>query len=444
MNIHFIAIGGAIMHNLAICLKLKGHNVKGSDDIIFDPAKSNLEEQNLLPEEIGFFESNINADIEAVILGMHAKKDNVELLKAIELGIPIYSFPEFIFEQSKDKTRVVIAGSHGKTSTTAMVMHVLRLMEKEFDYLVGASLEGFERSVALTDAPIILLEGDEYLSSPIEPKSKFHFYKPHITMITGIAWDHVNVFPTLESYHATFEEYVANLDEKAKLFYFEEDEVLRAMCETAPCENRSYGTPSYSITEGKTYVDFREEKFALDIFGKHNLQNMEGARLVCEALGIATRSFYQSMQSFGGAARRLQRITTRSGSTAFTDFAHSPSKLEATLKAVCEQFEGRNIVAVMELHTFSSTDPSFLKEFKNTMNPADKAIIYMSEKAFEIKGKQAISDKVVRDNFNNTAIEIARNPSELLELLEPEKADNPVFLLMTSGNYDGIDWKIKL
>lgn len=442
MNIHFIAIGGAIMHNLAICLKKSGHNISGSDDIIFDPSKSKLASYNLLPSKFGFFEENINENIDAVILGMHAKKDNVELLKAQALGLKVYSFPEFIYEQSKDKKRVVIAGSHGKTTTTAMIMHVLKELDMKFDYMVGSSLAGFEDSVALTDAPLIILEGDEYLSSPIEMRSKFHYYKADVSLITGIAWDHINVFPTLDLYHSTFEEFIVNHKKEANLYWFKDDKVLEDLCKKATCTNESYETPAFRIENGISILSFEGKEYPLEIFGTHNLQNLEGARKVCLSLGIDSHTFLQAISSFAGTARRLEKIKTKDKNIiAFKDFAHSPSKLMATVKAVSNQFEEKKLLACMELHTFSSTNPKFLKEFKDSMNPADIAIIYMSEKAFEIKGKAAIDDKTIHENFNNDNILIFRKPESLLAFLAAQNLKEYALLLMTSGNFDGINWE---
>lgn len=440
MNIHFIAIGGAIMHNLAICLQELGHKVTGSDDIIFDPSKSNLEAFDLLPKKIGFFKENIASDIDVVILGMHAKKDNIELKTALEKGIKVSSFPEFIYEQSKDKKRVVIAGSHGKTTTTAMVMHVLQDHNLKFDYLVGASLAGFERGVALTDAPIIILEGDEYLSSPIEMRSKFHFYHADIAMITGIAWDHINVFPTLPLYHNTFKEFIENLNPNSSLSYFEGDEVLKNLVQGAKCKVKKYNTPKYTIENGITILEFEGEQFHLRIFGEHNLQNLEGAKNVCFDLGISHKDFYNSISTFSGAARRLEKIQNDKGIVAFKDFAHSPSKLEATVKAVSEQYSNKKLIACMELHTFSSTNPEFLVEFEGSMDPANIAIIYMSEKAFEIKGKSYISDEVIHSNFKNESILIFRKPTELKEFILQQNLQEHVLLLMSSGSFDGLDW----
>jgi UDP-N-acetylmuramate: L-alanyl-gamma-D-glutamyl-meso-diaminopimelate ligase len=441
MKIHFIAVGGAIMHNLAICLQNLGHEVSGSDDIIFDPAKSNLEKAGILPKEIGFFEENIHSNIDAIILGMHAKKDNVELKKAQELGITVYSFPEFIYKESINKTRIVVGGSHGKTTTTAMIMHVMKQLNYHFDYLVGSSLQGFPLSVQLTDAPYIVLEGDEYLSSPIELTSKFHYYHPQIAILTGIAWDHVNVFPTWESYVKTFDDFLGNLAADSKAILFQKDVTLQQIALNKNCDILWYETPSYVIEDEKTFYVLDGQKYPLAIFGKHNLENMTAAMLACEAIGIQAHDFLKAMGSFQGTARRLEKIALNNDVIAFKDFAHSPSKLTATLQSVKEQFATKKIIACMELHTFSSTDPQFLDEYKGSMLSADLAIIYMSDKAFEIKGKAAISNETIVNAFQQENVIIARKPAALLAILTNEWSEDAVYLLMSSGNFDGVDWK---
>lgn len=440
MNLHFIAIGGAIMHNLAICLKNMGHTVSGSDDIIFDPAKSNLERVGLLPLKIGFDENHISNQLDAIILGMHAKPNNIELLKAQSLGIPIYSFPAFIYEQAKNKKRIVVAGSHGKTTTTAMIMHVMQHENFDFDYLVGSSLAGFDLSVKISDAPFIILEGDEYLSSPIEMTSKFHHYHPDIAIITGVAWDHVNVFPTWESYVQTFDDFLKNMDTSAKAILFVQDATLQKIATNAQCEVTFYDTPSYLIENEQTKLIYNEVSYPLSIFGKHNLENLEAARLACEFIGIKSPDFYRAIASFKGTAKRLEAIENKHEIIAFRDFAHSPSKLSATLNSVREQFAKKQVIAVMELHTFSSTDKAFLEEYKNCMQSANLAIIYMSAKAFEMKQKEAISNQAIHEAFNQETIEVARTPEELLALLNLHFSKEAVFLLMSSGNFDGIQW----
>jgi UDP-N-acetylmuramate: L-alanyl-gamma-D-glutamyl-meso-diaminopimelate ligase len=440
MNVHFIAIGGAIMHNLAICLQNMGHSVSGSDDNIFDPAKSNLEKVGLMPAKIGFDVAYISKDIDAIILGMHAKQDNVELKKAQDLGIRIYSFPEFIYEQSKTKIRIVVGGSHGKTTTTAMIMHVMRTMNFDFDYLVGSSLAGFDLSVKLSNAPYIVLEGDEYLSSPIEMTSKFHYYKPNIAIITGIAWDHVNVFPTWESYIETFNTFLKNLSSDAQAILFEQDKTLQEIAKNASCQVQFYNTPDYKIKDEKTFIIWEGLQYPLAFFGKHNIENLESARIACEAIGIKGEDFFEAIASFTGTAKRLEVISNKNKIVAFRDFAHSPSKLEATLNSVKEQYEHKKLIACMELHTFSSTNKDFLSEYQGSMQQGDLAIIYMSAKAFELKGKDAISDETIHETFEQENIHVCRNPKELLALLNMNYSKDAVFLFMSSGSFDGIDW----
>jgi UDP-N-acetylmuramate: L-alanyl-gamma-D-glutamyl-meso-diaminopimelate ligase len=440
MNLHFIAIGGAIMHNLAICLKNMGHKVTGSDDVIFDPAKGNLEKEGLLPEKIGFDTAHISNDIDAIILGMHAKPDNVELKKAQDLGIKIYSFPEFIYEQAKNKERIVVAGSHGKTTTTAMIMHVMRELNFDFDYLVGSSLAGFDLSVKISDAPYMVLEGDEYLSSPIEMTSKFHYYHPDVAIITGVAWDHVNVFPTWEGYVKTFDDFLKNMNPSARAILFKQDVTLQKIAKHAPCKVTFYDTPSYRIENEQTKLIVGNSSYPLSIFGKHNLENLEAARLACEAIGIESGDFYPAISSFKGTAKRLEPIKNNQQIIAFRDFAHSPSKLDATLKSVREQFAQKKLIACMELHTFSSTDKAFLDEYKDCLLNADLSIIYMSAKAFEIKRKEPIADESIHHAFQQDTIQIARTPDELLKLLNENFSKEAVYLLMSSGNFDGINW----
>lgn len=441
MNIHFIAIGGAIMHNLAICLQEMGHTITGSDDVIFDPAKSNLLKAQLLPSVNGFFAKNVHQKLDAVILGMHAKKDNVELRRAQAMGIRIYSFPEFIFEQSKNKQRVVVGGSHGKTTTTAMIMHVLRQLGRNFDYLVGSSLEGFDLSVQLSDAPLIILEGDEYLSSPIELTSKFHYYDPNIAIITGVAWDHVNVFPTWESYVKTFDDFLRNLSSSSNAILFEKDPTLKEIAKNASCKVQFYGTPNYEIIDNKTWIVSKGKRHAISIFGKHNIENMESARLACELLNISTEEFYGAIASFSGTAKRLEAIQNKQNIIAYRDFAHSPSKLKATLESVKEQYPNRKLVACMELHTFSSTDKKFLEEYKGSMDQADQAIIYMSSHAFEIKGRANISNDAIHRAFGNKDIEVSRTREDLQQFLDATFDKNKVYLFMSSGNFDGMAWE---
>ncbi len=443
MRIHLIACGGAVMHNMTIALHLKGYKITGSDDAIYEPAKSRLAKYGLLPEAMGWDSSRISVELDAVILGMHAKKDNPELLHAQALGLKIYSFPEFIYENCKDKVRVVIGGSHGKTTTTAMIMHVLHLLQRKFDYMVGSQVQGFETMVQLSEeAPIIILEGDEYLSSPIDMRPKFHLYKPHIAMITGIAWDHINVFPTFENYVEQFEIFVKSMAPLTKLFYYENDVNLKIIAENNTqilCE--SYNTPSYTIDdENTTHVLSGAKTYPLQIFGEHNLQNMEGARKVCECLEISADAFYTAMQSFTGAAKRLELLHSAEKLMVYRDFAHSPSKLTGTVKAVKQQFKNKKLIAVFELHTFSSLDHNFLPQYLNCMNDADIALVYFDEETLKQKNK-TLTIEQVKDGFGGN-VKVFSKASLLEEEIYRLTKENPaVLLLMSSGTFGGIKWE---
>lgn len=427
------------MHNLAICMKDLGYQVSGSDDVIFDPSKSNLEAAGLLPPKIGFDADYIHKDLDMVILGMHAKKDNPELLKAKELNIPVVSFPEFIYEHAKDKKRIVIGGSHGKTSTTAMIMHVFQKQGIEFDYLVGSSLKGFPLSVKLSKAPIIVIEGDEYLSSPIDRRSKFLHYHPDVAVITGIAWDHVNVFPTFETYVNTFKQFIEQLKTTSHLIAYQHDEVLKELLQFNKGKTSLYEVLPHQIVDEQTSILEKNKVYPLQIFGKHNLENLAAAMHVCADFGISNHQFLESLADFTGTARRLEAIDNNKNWPVFKDFAHSPSKLKATISSVKEQFSTKRLIACMELHTFSSTDSQFLREYKDSMESADIAVIYMSSHAFSIKNKEMIDDETIRTQFNREDINIIREPEALGHFLEQNLNDDVVLLMMTSGNFDGFD-----
>ena len=434
MNIHLIAIGGSAMHNLAIALKKKNYNVTGSDDAIFEPSKSRLKKYNLLPKENGWFEDKITDQIDAIILGMHARIDNPELVKAQKLKIPIYSYPEYVYKQSKNKKRIVIGGSHGKTSITAMILHVLKNQNIDCDYLVGAQLDGFDTMVKLSDAPLIVLEGDEYLSSPIDKRPKFHLYKPHIAVISGIAWDHINVFPTFENYVNQFRIFKNTVSEQ--LIYCNEDEELnKLMLEKTKCETIEYGTPAHKIINGVTSIDNCD----LKIFGRHNLQNLNAAMLVCMQLGMNKKSFLNDMKSFKGASNRLELIHNEKDFSIYKDFAHSPSKLKATTLALKKQFPNRQLVACMELHTFSSLNKSFLKEYKNSMDIADIAIIYYNNETIKQKKLIEISEIEIQNAFQRDDIIVFTNSNNLEKYLKTASTKNQNILLMSSGNFNNID-----
>jgi len=448
MNIHFIAIGGSAMHNLALALFQKGYVITGSDDAIFEPSKSRLEVKGLLPEKFGWFPEKITTNIDAVILGMHAKPDNAELLKAQELGLKIYSYPEFLYEQSKDKTRIVIGGSHGKTTITSMILHVLSYHNIDVDYMVGAQLEGFDTMVHLTtENEFIVLEGDEYLSSPIDMRPKFHLYKPNIALISGIAWDHINVFPTFKNYVEQFSIFANSLINGGIMVYNEEDEIVKKVVEQAeaPIKKYPYKTPIHKIVNGTTFIDTPEGELPLEIFGKHNLQNMAGAKWICQHMGVDEADFYEAILSFKGASKRLEKIVENESSVVFKDFAHSPSKVEATTNAVKNQYNKREVIACLELHTYSSLNADFLKEYKGALDSADKAVVFYSPHALKIKGMEKISKKQISDAFEREDLIVYTNPTEFKEYLFNQNIENTALLLMSSGNYGGLDFdEIKL
>lgn len=440
MRVHFIAIGGAAMHNLAIALKQNGNQVSGSDDQIFDPSKGRLEKHGLLPKKMGWYPEQITTELDAIILGMHARPENPELLRAQEIGVKVYSYPEFIFEQAKEKTRVVIAGSHGKTTITSMILHVLKNLNKDFDYLVGAQIEGFETMVKLSSAPIIVLEGDEYLSSPIDRRPKFHLYHPQIALISGIAWDHINVFPTWENYLDQFQIFIGQLKD-GELVFCENDIHLNELVLKAQPELKktAYTTPDYSITDGVTSVSIDGTEYQLHIFGEHNLQNMNGALNVCLKIGISTAQFMEAIVDFTGAARRLEEITRNDLTVVYKDFAHSPSKLEATTKAVKAQWSERQLVACMELHTFSSLTKEFLAEYDKTMHAADIPVVFYQEETIAHKRLDPISVEEVKQAFGREDLIVFTNTDELKLFLSQMNLKSKNLLMMSSGNFGGMD-----
>ncbi len=443
MRVHFIAIGGAAMHNLAIALHLKGYQVTGSDDAIYEPSKTRLANHQLLPKEEGWYPDMITNGIDAIILGMHARIDNPELIKAQELGIPIYSYPAYIYEQSINKKRIVVGGSHGKTTITSMILHVLKFYNLSFDYLVGAQIEGFDNMVKISDAPIIVIEGDEYLASPIDRRPKFHLYKAHVGIISGVAWDHINVFPTFENYKEQFSLFIDTIEDNGQLIFCQEDEVLTDLVEKHQFKKTlgliPYKTPNFEIKNGLTYILASTGNVELNVFGRHNLMNLTAAKLACKEIGIAEDDFYTAIKSFKGAAKRLEVLSKTKNSVIFKDFAHSPSKLKATIVAVKEQFPNRKLIACIELHTFSSLNPDFLQEYKDTMNGADFALVLMEEKSFIIKKIKPFSQDVVKQSFNNDCLEFFNSSEKLKNYIESIFQDDCNLLLMSSGNFGGID-----
>ena len=444
MRVHFIAIGGSAMHNLAIALHKTGHVISGSDDEIFEPSKSHLAGYNLLPETQGWDASRISSSIDTVILGMHAKADNPELLKAKELGLKIFSYPEYLYEHSKNKKRIVIGGSHGKTTITAMILHVLQYANIDCDYMVGAQLDGFDVMVRLTEeAPVMVIEGDEYLTSPIDLRPKFHLYKPDIALLSGIAWDHINVFPTFEQYVDQFVIFIKQISSRGSLIYCSEDDELRHICPGARSDIAitPYNTPLHEIRNGVTYILLGSDAFPLQIFGRHNLLNLNGARLVCNQVGISDLTFYEAIQSFKGASKRLELIAKNDDRVVYKDFAHAPSKVKATLQAVKEQFPDRKVIACLELHTYSSLNKEFLNHYRGAMDPADKAIVYFSPHALQLKRLPEITTEQVSEGFMKPGLEVYTNSTVMVERLLQEKYPGSVLLMMSSGNYDGVDMK---
>lgn len=439
MQVHFIAIGGAAMHNLALALHENGDVVTGSDDAIYNPSKSRLESAGILPEQMGWYPEKIHPSLDAVILGMHAREDNPELLRAQELGLNIYSYPEYLYEQSKNKIRVVIGGSHGKTTITSMVLHVLNEQNIDCDYMVGAQLEGFKTMVKLSDAPVIILEGDEYLSSPIDRRPKFHLYRPHIALLSGIAWDHINVFPTFSNYLKQFELFIDQIQDGGYLTYCSEDETLNVISSSNPeIETEAYQLPEHRIEDGKTYITHEEGETELEIFGAHNLLNMMGASNICKQLGVTEKRFFTSMESFKGASRRLEKIYEREGLIVYKDFAHSPSKVRATVKAVREQFLDYKVISGLELHTFSSLNKSFLAEYKNTMSGVDIAYVYYDPESIAHKKLEDLSEDLVYESFDRKDLKVFVDSEEYCESIQKEVNSKTVVLLMSSGNFGGV------
>jgi UDP-N-acetylmuramate: L-alanyl-gamma-D-glutamyl-meso-diaminopimelate ligase len=440
MRVHFIAIGGSAMHNLAIALHKKGIEVTGSDDYFFEPSKGRLAKYGLLPKQEGWFDDRITKDIDSIILGMAAQIDNPELVKAKALGLNIYSYPEYLYEQSKDKTRVVIGGSHGKTSITAMILHVLQKVNIEFDYMVGAQLEGFETMVQITNANIMILEGDEYLSSALDRRPKFHLYQPNIALLSGIAWDHINVFPTYENYVDQFSIFVDMISHS--IVYCAADSEVNRVVESSKndIEKLPYKTPKHVIENGVTFLETEKGRIPLMVFGDHNLQNLTGARLVCNQLNVSDKQFYDAIQDFSGASKRLELVKKNDSTAIYKDFAHSPSKLKATTEAVKKQYTDRELIACMELHTYSSLNKEFLEQYNGSMNLADKAIVYYNPEIVENKRLEEISPDYIKQHFGREDLFVFTDSKKMVELLKNEDWERKNLLLMSSGNFHGVDF----
>jgi len=445
MNIHFIAIGGSAMHNLAIALHKKGYHVTGSDDEIFDPALTRLKNHGLLPEQYGWFPEKLSKSVDALILGMHARGDNPELARAKELGLKIFSYPEFLYEQGKDKLRVVIGGSHGKTSITAMILHVLKLAGVDTDYMVGAQLDGFDVMVKLSNsAKYMVIEGDEYLTSALDRRPKFHVYQPDIALISGIAWDHMNVFPTFDNYVEQFRIFAGLVPDGGALVYCAEDEMVAKVAAETPGIVRkiAYGIPEFIVEDGVTILQTTCGDFRLQVFGRHNLMNIEGARNVCNLLGVDDHTFYTAIASYKGANNRLELLQSNGTTSVFRDFAHAPSKLKATINAAKEQYPGRKLTACFELHTYSSLNKDFLYQYRDSMNESDEAIVFFSHHALELKKLPALSALDIEFAFNNTKLQVFTDSAKLREKLLKQNWKNRNLLMMSSGNFEGLNVRL--
>ncbi|MFT4663240.1 MAG: UDP-N-acetylmuramate: L-alanyl-gamma-D-glutamyl-meso-diaminopimelate ligase [Polaribacter sp.] len=445
MRIHLIATGGSAMHNLAIALHCNHHTVSGSDDEIYNPAKERLAKHGLLPEEMGWNPNRITKDLDLIILGMHARPDNPELKRAKKLKIKIFSYPEFLYLHAKDKTRLVVAGSHGKTSTTSMIMHVLRYLKKDFDYMVGAQLEGFDQMVHLSDAPLIVIEGDEYLSSPIDLRPKFLHYKPHIAIITGIAWDHINVFPTFKGYVSQFQTFIESMQEKGQLFYYANDPHLKKIMKgyKGTLKTEAYEAFPYEVEGGKTIVRNEKNKgVTLPIFGLHNMENLKAAHLACQQTGIETADFLKAIKSFKGAAKRLELLKkNKTGGEAFLDFAHAPSKVKATTNAMRSRAGKQPVIACLELHTFSSLNKKFLGQYKGSLDAADKAFVYFSEHTLKMKKLKPITKEEVAKAFAHKNIRVFTENDKMVAALKRFNWKDKKLLMMSSGTFSGLDLK---
>ena len=442
MRVHFISIGGSVMHQLAIALHRKGYQVTGTDDEIFEPAKGNLEKEGLLPVQLGWQPALITNEIEAVILGMHAKNDNPELIRAQELGLKIYSFPEYIYHESLQKKRVVVGGSHGKTTTTAMIMHVLKRLKLDFDYLVGARLEGFDQSVDITNAPVIICEGDEYPASAIERKPKFHFLFPHVAILTGIAWDHINVFPTFEFYLEQFVIFINKIEKDGLLIYNASDPVLKQLVEAnlrKDIRYQAYGVPAHTIHNGTTTVTIEGITGLLEVFGNHNLMNLFAAFYACKELGVSAEEFVPAIASFTGASKRLELLAANDTTRVYRDFAHAPSKVKASIEAVKQQYPDRKLIAILELHTYSSLNEQFMQEYKGAMDKADIGIVFYAKHALELKRMPDLPAEKVYAGFCKEGLLVMNDANVLWQWLQSQTYANANLLLMSSGNYDGLD-----
>jgi len=445
MNIHFIAIGGAAMHNLALALQRAGHTITGSDDEIFDPAKSRLKNAGLLPESEGWFPDKLHAGIDAIVLGMHAKADNPELKRAKELGLRIYSYPEYLFEVWKDKKRIVVGGSHGKTSITSMIMHAFKSLGFQADYMIGALAPGFENTVNISkDAEVAVMEGDEYTASILDLRPKFHLYKANVGIISGIAWDHINVFPTYENYLLQFSLFIDSMEPNATLIYNADDAEVLKLCLSHPRTDITkipYRVPSYLVRDEQFTVEVGGKHYPLDVFGKHNLSNLAAACEAAKYCGINEADFWSASQNFTGAANRLELLAKGKHGVCYKDFAHSPSKVQATLAAFCERYGQRKVSACFELHTYSTLNADFLPGYAGSLQGANRAAVYYNPHTLELKRMPPLDPDFVRRCFGREDLEIITDGNTLEGFIRGSASDNSALLLMSSGNWGGLNVK---
>lgn len=440
-RIHFIAIGGSVMHNLAIALKNQGHTVTGSDDEIFEPSRSALDKNGLLPKSEGWNPSLLDNSIDAVILGMHAKKDNPELLKAQQLGLKIYSFPEYIYNHSIDKQRVIIAGSHGKTTITGIVVHVLNFYNRSFDYVIGARIKGVDNPVKLSDAPLIVIEGDEYLCSALDPTPKFLRYQHHIGLISGVAWDHANVFPTEEEYLKQFDKFADQTPKSGILIFCDSDPMVSVVGnkQRADVISVPYKAHSHALENGQEYLTNGKERIPIKIFGNHNLQNINGAKELLKKIGISSEQFYKAISSFEGAAGRLEKVKESRSTVVFKDYAHAPSKVKASVRAVKELYPTRDVVACLELHTFSSLNKSYLPQYKDSLKGINQAIVFFNPEKVKAKNLEPLTEADIKAAFGGNNLTVFDDAAKLEAFLAAQPWDNKNLLMMSSGNFAGFN-----
>ncbi|MFT3753033.1 MAG: Mur ligase family protein [Paludibacter sp.] len=442
-RVHFIAIGGVAMHNLAITIcKKNNFEVTGSDEEFTEPVRRRLEEYGLLPDKLGWFPDKINKGLSAVVIGINAKEDNPELIRAKELGLKIYSVPEYLFLQTRSKTRIVVSGSHGKTTVTAMILFVLKNLKIDADYMISSQIEGFDNMVKLTyESRIAVFEGDEFLTSPIDRRPKFHLYKPHIAVLTGIKWDHINVFPTLENYVQQFRKFTELMEVQGRLIYFDGDEQLNKMAETLRRDivSFAYNTPDHEVRNGVTYLKTRYGEILLQVFGQFNLQNLDAARLACRQIGVTDEQFYSVISEFPGVSNRLEKIAESNETIVYRDFAHSPTQLKATIKAVKNQHPDRKLIACFELQTVTSLTDDFLPQYANCMAGVDVAFVYFNPDTVKQLNLNKISSSQVKAAFGGENLTVFTDPNEMQQSIRALKYENSVLLFMTSGTFDGLN-----